>query len=45
MTLDFSHHAHNLKMHLVSRGHSSKKVQQAITGCFMIRVRDQSHLR
>ena len=27
---DFSHHAQNLKMHLVSRGHSSRKVQQAI---------------
>ena len=27
---DFSHHAHNLKKHLVPRGHSSKKVQQAI---------------
>ena len=27
---DFSHHAQKLKMHLVSRGHSTRKVQDAI---------------
>ena len=37
---DFSHHAYNLKMHLVSREHSSKKVQQAINRARSVTVPD-----